>query len=113
MYTRNRDNIKERIKVNQLDRLEARMLFDERKKQLDYEEVTHLFREGDLIELNAYVQGLQALLRELEGVVLEACEMDTSESSELFDLLLNAKYGSIDDRSLKLFESIRKKENAR
>lgn len=99
--------------MKQLDRLEARMLFDERKGQLDYEEVTRLFRKGDLIELNAYVQGLQALLRELEGVILEACEMDTSESSELIDLLLNAKYGGIDDRSLKLFESIRKKENAR
>lgn len=99
--------------MKQLDRLEARMLFDERKGQLDYEEVTRLFRNGDLIELNAYVQGLQALIRELEGVILEACEMDTSESSELIDLLLNTKYEGIDDRSLKLFESIRKKENAR
>ena len=99
--------------MKQLDRLEARMLFDERKGQLDYEEVTRLFRRGDLIELNAYVQGLQALLRELEGVVLEACEMDASESSELIDLLQNTKHEGIDDRSLKLFESIRKKENAR
>lgn len=99
--------------MKQLDRLEARMLFDERKKQLDYEEVTHLFRKGDLIELNAYVQVLQAVLRELEGVILEACEMDASESSELIDLLLNTKYGGIEDRSLKLFESIRKKERTR
>jgi len=80
---------------------------------LDYEEVTRLFCRGDLIELNAYVQGLQALLRELEGVILEACEMDTNDSSELMDLLLNTKHESIDDRSLKLFESISKKENAR
>ena len=99
--------------MKQLDRLEARMLFDARKGQSDYEEVTRLFRKGDLIELNAYVQGLQALLRELEGVVLEACEMDASDSSELIDLLLNTKYGGIDNRSLKLFESISKKENAR
>ena len=94
----------------QLDRLEARLLFDARKGQMDYEEVTRLFRKGDLIELNAYVQGLQALLRELEGVILEACEMDANDSSELIDLLLNTKYGGIDDRSLKLFESISKKE---
>lgn len=99
--------------MNQLDRLEARMLFDERKEQLDHEEVTRLFQNGDLNELKAYVQGLQALLRELEGVVFEACEMEASESNELIDLLLNAKYGGIDDSSVKLFESIRKKENAR
>lgn len=99
--------------MKQLDRLEARMLFDARKEQLDREEVTRLFQKGDSNELKAYVQGLQALLRELEGVVFEACEMEASDSSELVDLLFNAKYGGIDDSSVKLFESIRKKERAR
>lgn len=95
-------------KNKQLDRLELRMVFDEKKEKLDQKEAKDILAKGNLSELNEYVQGLQALLRELEGVVFEACEMDTSESSELFDLLLNAKYGSIDDRSLKLFESISK-----
>lgn len=95
-------------KNKQLDRLELRMVFDEKKEKVDQKEAKDILAKGNFSELNEYVQGLQALLRELEGVVFEACEMDTSESSELFDLLLNAKYGSIDDRSLKLFESISK-----